>query len=225
MTSANAMPTRVYLEVTKRRTFAMALDWPGWGRSGKTPEDALAAVAGYAIRYAAVARKAGIGFPVTAGEELAVVEELKGNATTEFGAPAIFASADAGPWGAEEAGRAAALLQGSWDVLDETAANSPAELRKGPRGGGRDRDKMIGHVLGAEVAYARKVGIRLRQPAIDDLPAITAMRKDILAVVGTGSAGGLAAPNGWPARYAARRFAWHVLDHAWEMQDRSDLTG
>jgi hypothetical protein len=23
-------------------------------------------------------------------------------------------------------------------------------------------------------------------------------------------------------RYAARRIAWHVLEHAWEMQDRAD---
>ena len=26
--------------------------------------------------------------------------------------------------------------------------------------------------------------------------------------------------NGWTTAYAARRIAWHVLDHAWEMQDR-----
>src|SRR5438067_302187 len=26
--------------------------------------------------------------------------------------------------------------------------------------------------------------------------------------------------RGWPVRYAARRMAWHVLDHAWEMEDR-----
>ncbi|MEY2437652.1 MAG: hypothetical protein QOF97_2488, partial [Acidimicrobiaceae bacterium] len=28
-------------------------------------------------------------------------------------------------------------------------------------------------------------------------------------------------PKGWAYRYAARRIAWHALDHAWEMQDRS----
>ena len=25
----------------------------------------------------------------------------------------------------------------------------------------------------------------------------------------------------WPERYAARRIAWHALDHAWEIEDRS----
>ena len=29
-------------------------------------------------------------------------------------------------------------------------------------------------------------------------------------------------PDGgkWPPRYAARRIAWHALDHAWEIEDR-----
>lgn len=27
--------------------------------------------------------------------------------------------------------------------------------------------------------------------------------------------------KGWPPRYAARRIAWHVLDHAWQIEDRS----
>ena len=25
----------------------------------------------------------------------------------------------------------------------------------------------------------------------------------------------------WPLGYAVRRFAWHVLDHAWEVEDKS----
>jgi hypothetical protein len=32
-------------------------------------------------------------------------------------------------------------------------------------------------------------------------------------------------PKGWPPRYAARRIAWHALDHAWEIEDRSEPTG
>jgi hypothetical protein len=24
----------------------------------------------------------------------------------------------------------------------------------------------------------------------------------------------------WPPRYVVRRAAWHVLDHAWEIEDR-----
>jgi hypothetical protein len=98
-------------------------------------------------------------------------------------------------------------------------------VRQGPRGGGRDRDKMVDHVLGAEAAYARKIGVRHRQPALDDKPAIAALRADIAAVLRQPSDGPPPVPNGWPPRYAARRIAWHVLDHAWEMQDRSEPAG
>jgi hypothetical protein len=28
--------------------------------------------------------------------------------------------------------------------------------------------------------------------------------------------------DGRPPRYAIRRIAWHVLDHAWEIEDKSD---
>jgi hypothetical protein len=107
-------------------------------------------------------------------------------------------------------------------VLDRVPATAPAELRKGPRGGGRDRDKMVKHVLDAESAYAGKIGLKHRGPASDDLAAITAMREDILAMLRKPSDGGPLRPGGWSARYAARRFAWHALDHAWEMEDRSD---
>lgn len=219
-TADTTAAVRVYLEIAKRWTFAMAIDWPGWGRAGRTPVAALAALGEYAPRFAPVAEHAKLPFPPDAGERLAVVEEFAGNATTEFGVPAVVAGGDTEPWGGVEAERAVALLRASWHRLDEVAAGSPAELRKGPRGGGRDRDKMLEHVLGAEVAYARKIGCRHRQPALVDRAAIEAMRDDILAALAAESDGGPVVPKGWPARYTARRFIWHVLDHAWEMEDR-----
>ena len=106
-------------------------------------------------------------------------------------------------------------------VFDRVVAATPAELRKGPRGGGRDRDDMVDHVLGAEASYARKLGVRRRQPARDDARGIAALRTDIAAALRAPSDGSPLAPKGWPPRYAARRIAWHVLDHAWEMEDRS----
>jgi hypothetical protein len=214
-------PTDVYLEVGSRRVFACALDWPGWARSGRTEELALQALADYAQRYAAVAERAGIAFPAGAGNELRVVERLTGSATTDFGAPDAVASADAEPVGADQAGRTASLLRASWAVFDLVAATAPAELRKGPRGGGRDRDKMVDHVLGAEASYARTLGVRQPQPSIGDRAAIEALRGAILAVLGAPSDGTPPVAKGRPVRYAARRIAWHVLDHAWEMQDRS----
>jgi hypothetical protein len=221
MAAKKSAATRVYLEAGAKKTFAMALDWPGWGRSGKTAEDALAALADYTPRYAKVARKAKLALPADAGDALTVVEEVPGNATTDFGAPAAFASGDDAALAAKDAERLAALVRAAWDVLDAVAAKSSAELRKGPRGGGRDRDKMIGHVLDAEAAYARKIGIKHKPPALDDSAAIKALRADILGVIGVRVPAGLPVPNGWPIRYAARRIAWHALDHAWEMQDRN----
>ena len=220
-----AKPTDVYLEVGSKRVFACALAWPGWCRSGKTEELALEALADYVPRYKVVAERARIAFPTTAGDKLRVIERLRGSGTTDFGAPGESASSDDDPVSGAEAKRLAKLVTASWAVLDQAAADAPAELRKGPRGGGRDRDKIVDHVLGAEAAYARKIGVKHRQPAIDDKAAVKALRDAIVAVLGAPWDGTPPAPKGWPPRYAARRFAWHVLDHAWEIQDRSDPAG
>ena len=119
--------------------------------------------------------------------------------------------------------RLASLVEACWTVLDRVVAGAPAELRKGPRGGGRDRDKIVDHVLGAEEAYARKIGLRLRQPALDDAKAVAAHRAALAEAVRT-AAHGQRDKNepGWPPRYAARRIGWHTMDHAWEIEDRSE---
>jgi hypothetical protein len=159
------------------------------------------------------------------GERLEVVERLPGDASTEFGVPGAVADADAAPTTRAQAERLAALVQASWTVFDRVRAGAPASLRKGPRGGGRDRDKMVDHVLGAEAGYARKLGIKHPPPAIDDRAAIAALRQALLEVLRAPSDGSPPVPKGWPPRYAARRIAWHVLDHAWEMQDRAEPAG
>jgi hypothetical protein len=214
--------TAVLLEVGKKRVFACALDWPGWARAGKDEALALAALAAYVPRYAAVPEQAGIAFPQRVGERLEVAERLSGDAGTDFGVPGAIAGADAARTTRAQAERLAALVQASWTVFDQVRAGAPASLRKGPRGGGRDRDKMVDHVLGAEAAYARTLGIKQPPPAIDDRAAIAALREAILQVLRAPSDGSPPVPKGWPLRYAARRIAWHVLDHAWEMQDRSE---
>jgi hypothetical protein len=99
---------------------------------------------------------------------------------------------------------------------------TPDELLKGPRGGGRDRDKMVEHVLAAETSYARGLGVKRRQPAVDDTAAIADLRGAILDVLGARSDGQPLHGTKWTTRYAARRIAWHALDHAWEMQDRTE---
>jgi hypothetical protein len=109
----------------------------------------------------------------------------------------------------------------AWTIFDRVAATAPAELRKGPRGGGRDRDKMVGHVVEVDGLYAREIGLRLKAPAPDDRTAVEAMRAAMLDVLGSPSNGSPLADRKWTARYAAGRITWHALDHAWEMEDRS----
>jgi hypothetical protein len=212
--------TPVGVEAADKKVFVWALEWPGWCRAGKTEQDALAALATYLPRYAPVARRAGQKLPKTGADRFEVVERVEGDATTEFGAPGAVSRSDREKVTPAVAERAVALLRAAWDTLDEVAKQSPPTLRKGPRGGGRDRDKMLDHVVGAEASYARKIGVKHKPPAFDDAGAIEALRADILAVLGETSDGSPPVPKGWPARYAARRFVWHVLDHAWEMQDR-----
>jgi hypothetical protein len=215
-------PVLVVLEVTSKRSFASAIEWPGWTRSGRTPEAALQTLAAYADRYQAVATTAGLTLPRLNGvESFAVLEEIDGDATTSFGAPSKSATVERESVSARDANRIATLLDAAWAVLDQVVATSPAELRKGPRGGGRDRDAMFEHVLGAEQAYAAKLGVRAQQPSRADRAAIRAMRDALLSVVGGDRTGQPARAGGWTPRYGARRLAWHALDHAWEMQDRS----
>jgi hypothetical protein len=214
----------VCLEVSPKNTFASALDWPGWCRAGWDESTALEALASYTERYAPVAEQAGVSFPSMVAFD--VVERVPGGPTTAFAAPEcrrpfpqMTAEAERAKVTPAAARRLVGLITAVWATFDKIAAGSPAELRKGPRGGGRDRDEMINHVIAAETAYARKLGVKLKQPAIDDIAAIEAMRDAVAAVVGGASDGSPVVPNGWTTRYAARRIAWHVLEHAWEMQD------
>ena len=221
-TTRRTRSTAVGVELGHKRVFACALDWPGWCRSGKSEELALEALAAYAPRYGVVAEQAGMELPARVGGSFEVVERVKGSGATDFGVPHEVVATEEAAVPAKEAARRSALVAAAWAVLDRVVAGAPAELRKGPRGGGRDRDKIVDHVLGAEVAYARKLGIKHPQPARDDRAAIEAIREEILAVLRAPSDGAPPVPKGWPPRYAARRIAWHALDHAWEIEDRSN---
>lgn len=211
---------QVYTEASDRRAFACALDWPGWARAAKTEELAIEALAGYARRYEPVAAAAGIRWP--AALEFEVTERLVGRGSTDFGVLDKPPKADFHKITALSAGRQAALLRASWALLDDIAAHAPAALRKGPRGGGRDRDKVVEHVIAAEAGYARQIGIR-KEPKTSDLSpdAVRSRRDRVIAVLSAASGGSPLVEKGWPMRYAVRRFAWHALDHAWEIEDKS----
>jgi len=197
--------TRVYLEVGKTWTFACAIDWPGWCRRGKTADEALETLSSYTSRYAVVG-----GHAFKPGT-IDVVARIPGDATTDFGAPSVTGAWDDEPMSPAERKRLAGLLDSTWLVFDDVVARAPSTLRKGPRGGGRDRDEMAEHVREAERTYARKIDVRVapRTPWVEQ-------RAAIVAALGQGNAGGA-----WPVRYLVRRIAWHVMDHAWEIEDRA----
>jgi len=213
----------VYVEVGDRRRFACSLGWPGWCRSGKTEGEALETLLAYAPRYTIVVAASGLRFPTAAQERADVVERVKGSAATDFGVPGTVAAADAQPLTRAGATRLAALVGASWLVLDDVVAHAPATLRKGPRGGGRDRDAIATHVLEAEAAYARKLGLRWTAATLGDATTVAEHREAVLDVLRRPSDGSPVVEKGWPPRYAARRIAWHALDHAWEIEDKSEL--
>jgi hypothetical protein len=205
--------TPVYLEVGQKRVFACAYDWPGWCRSARDEEGALDALRAYLPRYLVAVAEAGLRPPDAA---LKVEERLAGSATTDFGAPGAISVRDSARATPADGKRIAALVRAAWTVFDRVVAGAPAELRKGPRGGGRERDMIVEHVYGAESAYASKLRLRLRQPAVGDSAALEAAREALLEALQHPPVDAR-----WPALYAARRIAWHVLDHAWEIEDRS----
>jgi hypothetical protein len=204
----------VLIEQGSRRTFASALDWPGWARSDRDPDRALDALDAYRDRYAGVLAAAGLAAPVG---RLRVAETVPGDAGTDFGAPSRLAVADERPLRAADRVRLCAMLGAAWSAFDVVTSRRLV-LRSGPRGGGRSIDQLRRHVTDAEVAYARGLGLRVS--ATDGDPAkVRALRDEVCAVL----RGELepARPPRWPLRYATRRIAWHVLDHAFEAEDRS----
>jgi hypothetical protein len=214
---------KVSIEAASKKAFATAVDWPGLSRSGKTEELALESLAAYADRYAPVARLAGEDFPATEDLDLEVVEQARGGGGTEFGVPSNVTDADRRPLGAADAERLARLVDAAWTTFDTVARGAPEELRKGPRGGGRNTSKMVSHVNEADHAYAREMGIKLPPPKDDR--DIAALRASMLEVLRQPSDGSPIADRRWTTRYAAHRIAWHALDHAWEIEDRSEPVG
>ena len=206
-------------ETSPRRAFVWALDWPGWCRSGRDLDSALEALVAAAERYAPVAAGAGLAFPSVAGAKFETVTEIEGGSGTDFGVPSVIIDDDRRPVSSTQAARLAGLVTASWATFDAVAATAPEALRKGPRGGGRDTSKIVAHVEEADGAYARELGIKQKPPA--DRAAVEAMRAAVLDILSRPSDGSPLADRKWPQRYAARRIAWHALDHAWEIEDKS----
>ncbi len=212
----------VLVEEGAKRVFVRAADWPGLTRSGRDVHAAMDALADAVPRYRAVLAAAGssaaCGFP-PADPAWTVMEQRPGSATTDFGAPGEIFAADHRPLAGADLRRWVDILEASWRALDAIGASASPSLRKGPRGGGRDRDAIVLHVAEAERSYGPKFGVRL--PVLwGDAAVHRAGRAQLVAALRDEACH--PQDPAWPVRTLLHRMTWHVLDHVWEIEDRSD---
>jgi hypothetical protein len=218
----------VGIESGAKRALACALDWPGWCRGGRDEASALDALAAYIPRYAAAVRGSGMRFPASAGRDsLSVAERTEGNATTDYGAPDGVFSSDERKLDARMLARLVAFMDATWSTFDDAVEGARGiELRKGPRGGGRELDAIVDHVVQAEAGYGRRLAARVSLDGDDPWSARRGERAQIREALTPAAIEGMpeTGPRGgklWTPRRFVRRAAWHVLDHAWEIQDRA----
>lgn len=207
---------------------AFSIDWPGWSRGAKTAELALDTLEAYRDRYRPVAGLAGMSSEFAAAGPIEVVEDKVGTGSTDFwGISFSPSAAERGPM--DEAGleRGILLLRACWAFFDGVAARVSPELRKGPRGGGRDRDRIIRHVIRTESEdFAKRVGLRVPEGAALPPDGLRRYREDYVAALRAYNAGEVARPmRSWTLPFLIRHSAFHALDHAWEMEDKDLSAG
>ena len=223
------MPVRTVVEhgTKDKKSVAFSLDWSGWSRGAKTAEQAVETLDAYRPRYRPVAEIAGMLAEFDAAGPLEIVEDRIGTGSTDFwGISFSPSSMEHGQLDDAELERKLTLLQATWTFFDDIAARVSAEMRKGPRGGGRMRDEIIRHVIRVEsLDHAKQVGV-LEE---DDGTALTPQglrehREAYIAAIRDYNAGKVDRKmRSWTLPFLIRHSAFHTLDHAWEMEDK-DLT-
>jgi len=223
------MPIRTVVQhgPKDKKVAAFAIDWPGWSRGAKTADVAVETLEAYRVRYRPIAQAAGLAAEFDAGGALTVVEDHVGVGSTDFWAISFAPSSlEQAPMPADEIERKLALLEASWAYFDGVAARVSAELAKGPRGGGRTRDQIVRHVVENERGdLVRKVEVDTSAEDITTPEGLRAHRDAYVAALRDYNAQGkLGRGRNWTIALLVRHTAFHVLDHAWEMEDK-DLTG
>lgn len=218
---------RVLLEIgTKgRRVVAAAIDWPGIDRWGATEGAALAMLDSYLPRYAKVAERAGQADDFARQDEIEVLERYRGSSSTDFwGIAHVTSRTEQAVLSAPDLNRRLLLLQACWAQFDHVAASVSEELRPGSRSGGRSRDQILRHVYVSEAEqFSRKVEVRTPREVVLTTDGLAAHRHAYLDAIRTYNAEGKPART-WSIQFLIRRTAHHVMDHAWELEDR-DLRG
>ena len=213
---------RVILEIgKKRRVAAGAMDWPGLDRWGTSEDDALAKLASYIPRYTGVAERAGMATAFARQVQLDVVERVPGSSSTDFwGVAHVPSEIEREVLSPPDLDRRLELLRACWAYFDDVGARASAELRPGPRSAGRSRDQIIRHVVINEPEqFSRKVEVRTPFEEVMTKGGLAAHRKAYLEGIRAYNADARPARS-WPIQFLIRRTAQHVMDHAWEMEDR-----
>ncbi|MEZ4661863.1 MAG: hypothetical protein R2911_30305 [Caldilineaceae bacterium] len=216
---------RVAIEIGPKgkKVVAVAAEWPGLARGAKTQEAAMERLRSYIPRYATVAKLAGMEAAFAANPTVDVVEQYPGTGSTDFwGISFAFSSIDQATMSAEALERELTLLEACWAFFDDVRARVSAEMQKGPRGGGRDRDHIVRHVLTNEQDWAKGLGVHTPDGAMLTSEGLQAHRDAYCHAIRDYHAQGKSAGKR-PLRYLIRHTAFHTLDHAWEMEDK-DLT-
>jgi hypothetical protein len=212
----------VVVESGQKRTFASAVDWPGWSRAGRNADEALAALVAYGPRYVRVLRDAPGFQPPHDVDDLEIIQRLAGGSGTDFGVPSSAATADDRPIDTDELHRQVDILEACWSYLDRAADRARGKtLTTGPRGGGRPLAKIVGHVEEAQAAYLHQLGSRPPRGADSETIRRLSIESLRARVAGDALPNANQVKRPWSPRYFLRRAAWHVLDHAWEIEDRS----
>lgn len=213
---------RVNIELGKKgkKAVAYAPDWPGWNRGGKTEEIALNTFQQYRSRYRPIAEQAGLVTEFDGQEGVEIVERYEGTGSTDFwGISFASSELDSSAMEPDVLERRLKLLWACWEYFDDVAARVSPELKKGPRGGGRDRDAIINHVLGNERDWAGGVGVDYPPELILDPVVRKQYREGFVRAMRAYNAEGRKAKT-WELSFMLRHSAFHTLDHAWEMEDK-----
>jgi hypothetical protein len=222
------MPVRTVLEhgPKDKKVVAFAVDWPGWSRGAKTSEEALATLESYRVRYRPIAVLAGLAKDFDGSGTLRVAEDKVGTGSTDFwGISFSPSSFEQGTMEERELDRKLQLLRACWSYFDVVAARVSSEMRKGPRGGGRDRDQIVRHTVRVESEdFAKRVGLRLPEGTALNPKGLIRHRESFVAAMEAYNAGEGSPMRSWTLPFLIRHSAFHVMDHAWEMEDK-DLSG
>jgi hypothetical protein len=224
------MPVRIVIErgTRNKRSVAFSLDWPGWSRGAKTAELAIETLEAYRARYRPVAALAGMEGDFDEAGGFEVVEDKVGTGSTDFWGISFSPSTEeeSEPMEPARLDRGIALLQGCWAFFDGVAARVSPEMRRGPRGGGRDRNRIIRHTIRQESEdFAKRVGLRNAEESALTPDGLLHHRETYVAAMRAYNAGEVTKRmRSWTLPFLIRHSAYHTLDHAWEMEDK-DLTG